>query len=105
MSSKLNYSSKQFMKYDKLNTKYNRLWEQVTNLFVYIFGALVAYSIAYLEFLLNNPKEWTLIINNLVLPIAITLIPIAIITTILCTLLCITGKEVHDILKQHKIFN
>ena len=105
MSSRLNYSTKQWIKYDKLNTKYNRLWSQVTNLFVYIFASLVAYSIAYLQFLLGNKIELTIIISKLIMPIAFTIFPVAVLFAILSTFLYIAGKEVHIVLSKHRIFN
>lgn len=104
MSFKISYSDKITLRYDKLNTKYNRLWEQVTNIGLFILATIIAYSIAFIEYITDNPLRWRIFLDNLMVPGLITLLPVIIVFTILGTLLVITGKEVHTLLKKHKIF-
>lgn len=53
---KLTAKEKLPIKYDKLNTKYNRLWEQSTNIILFIIASIVAYSIVYIQYIMENPN-------------------------------------------------
>ncbi|MEK6936395.1 MAG: hypothetical protein AABW67_06425, partial [Nanoarchaeota archaeon] len=63
------------IKYDKLNTKYNRLWEQCTNTSFFILASIIAYSIAYLQFKTEN-QTIIIFLSNIILPVTLIAIPV-----------------------------
>lgn len=101
---RLTINDKFWVRHDKVNSKYNRLWEQTSNIFLFILASLVAYSIAYIQFVMENPLRWGIFLGKLIFPLLFILVPVSIILTILITLLIITGKEVHSIVESNRIF-
>ena len=93
------------IKYDKLNTKYNRLWEQTTNISLFILASVVAYSIAYTQYIMQNPLKWGLFLGRLIIPMLSILTPVVVVLTILLTLLFVTGREVHRLVDNYKVFS
>lgn len=87
------------LQYDKLNTKYNRLYEQLTSISLFVFASFVAYSIAYVGF----TAGWVLFFHSIFFPILLVLIPLAITFGILTTLLARTALQLHDLLKHYTI--
>lgn len=88
------------IKYDKINTKYNRLWEQLTNMSLFILASFVAYSIAYLQ---DNTINVAVFLTKIIIPLLVVLIFLTLTFGILLTLLVQTGKKLHDFLKSNKI--
>ena len=89
------------IKYDKLNSKYNRLWEQCTNIILFIFASIVAYSIAYLEY--SENKGFVIFLAKIIIPVVIISIPILLVLGGLLALLFNTGQQVRNLLKENKI--
>lgn len=90
------------IKYDKFNTKYNRLWEQCTNTALFILASIIAYSIAYLQFKTEN-QTIIIFLSNIILPVTLIAIPILLIFSGLLALLFTTGNEVRNMLKDNEI--
>ena len=88
------------IKYDKINTKYNRLWEQLTNMSLFIVASFIAYSIAYLQ---DNTVSITVFLTKIIIPLLIVLSILSLTFGILLTLLVQTGKKLHDFLKSNAI--
>ena len=107
MSSKTNSTNNLDFKiqitYDKINTKYNRLYEQTTNIILFILASAVAYSILYIGYALDRTTDLTIVINKLITPIIFTIIAPLIIVTILITLLILTGINLHKFLKEENL--
>lgn len=89
------------LKYDKLNTKYNRIWEQCTSIILFIFGSIVAYSIAYLEY--SENRGFIIFLSKIIIPVTLILIPILLMLGALLALLFITGQQVRNNLKENKV--
>ena len=101
----MNSTNQLSIKYDKINTKYNRLWEQVTNIALFLLAALVAYSIASIQYINENPLKWTAFMNSLLVPLVLLLVPVILILAILLALLILTGKDLHHFLNKQKILD
>ena len=87
--------------YDKLNTKYNRFCEQLTNLFLFIVASFVAYSILYLDSFHGLPIR--IFLNKIIVCILIFLIPFIIFGTLLVIFLVQTGLKLNRLLKNYNI--
>lgn len=92
------------IKYDKLNSKYNRLYDQLTNIGLFVLASIVAYSIAYMEYCKDNNPEITIFLTKLIIPIALLILIIAPIIGALITSIVSTGLRLHILLKDEKIF-
>ena len=87
--------------FDRLNSKYNRIWEQLTNITLFTLASIVAYLISFLGYK-NEP--YYIIIFTRVTYILLTMF--AFITFgagMLITHLVNCGKKVHFISKQYGI--
>lgn len=51
---KLNEKEKLQLNFEKSNSKYNRLWEQLTNIVLFILASAIAYLITYLQINTNT---------------------------------------------------
>jgi hypothetical protein len=60
------------IRFERLNSKYNRLWDQLTNICIFVFGSLVAYSIAYIDYCLGNSPEIALFLSRIIIPLIIS---------------------------------
>lgn len=92
------------IKYDKLNTKYNRLWEQVTNIGLFVLASVIAYSIAYLQYNVEN-KTVLLFLKQVIIQLVIIALPIILIFGSFLALLFTTREELKKVLNDNKIFN
>lgn len=101
MSFSLDDSLRFQLYYDKLNTKYNRLYEQLTSISLFVLASFVAYSIAYAQFTLG----WILFVNKLFFPTLLALIPLALAFGILTTLLVRTAVLLHDLLREQRVLS
>lgn len=94
------------LKYDKINTKYNRLWAQVTDIVLFVLTSFVTYSAAYIGYtLLGNPGLITVFLIKLLSILLPLVIVVALAFGSLVTLLISTGKELHILLNKNKIVN
>lgn len=90
------------IKFDRLNSKYNRLWEQLTNLFIFVFASFVAYSVLYLGNFTYTP--FSIFLTKCLIHLVILVFPIVILFSIISTTLYFTKKEINIILRKYKIF-
>ena len=104
MSSDIDLPNKLPIRYDKINTKYNRLWEQLTNMVLFIFAALIVDTVLYVEYSLNNLPA-SIFLSKATLPTMLLLLPVILLTTSIFTLLVTTRSELNKFLKDYKIFN
>jgi len=90
------------LKYDKINTKYNRLWEQFTNFTLFFFASLMAYAIPYIEYKMENLSA-SIFISNSILIIVVLLLPIMMMASMLFAFLISVRSELNSLLREHNI--
>ena len=54
---KLDYHKYKDIIFERLNSKYNRLWEQLTNISVLLIEVIVAYFLAVMAYETNTPTK------------------------------------------------
>lgn len=89
--------------YDRFNSKYNRLWGQLTTAIFFIFASVSAYSLLYVQYSIDQNMKISAFLNKSIIPIVFVLIPVVLGLTILGTLLVVQGMKVHGLLKDYDI--
>ena len=88
-------------KYDRINSRYNRLWEQITSFGIFILATISAYLIALGTIEKDVPTILSLTqINYILLFLGIIL---ALAYGILCTYLVMTRKELTKLFNEHEL--
>ena len=89
------------IKFEKYNSKYNRIWEQLTNLGIFIFTVISGYLIAVASIQRNIETLITLeTVNYILLGMAVIMGSAC---SILITHLINSRKEVNRILNDHEV--
>lgn len=99
----LSADTKKQIKYDKLNTKYNRLYNQLTSICLFVLATIVAYSISYIEYSKSNNPHITIFLTKIIIPLLILIISISIVYGVMTTLIITTGIKLHKFLKKEGI--
>lgn len=94
---------KEHISYDRINTRYNRLWEQVTNIGLVIITVTTGYLIALKTVDKNISTILTLAqVNYILLGIAIGIV---VPSTLFLGYLFLTRKELTKFFNKHSIEN
>jgi len=89
------------IKYDRTNTRYNRLWEQITNIGIFVLATIIGYIIALgsvergIQTILTLER-----VNYMLFSVAVLM---AFISGILSTYLIMTRKELSKLFREYKI--
>ena len=86
------------LKFEKVNSKYNRIWEQVTNISLFVLTAFVAYIIALMTRVENIDTQLTIDYANYILLVIAFLV--AIVYTILVVHLVKARNEIKKIFEE-----
>lgn len=97
--------SKLQIRYDKLNTKYNRIWEQLTNIGLFVLASFIALAIAYVQYNLDYRLSFNAFLIKIIWLIIGIAVLISIISGCLFTLLVLTGRDLHSLLRKNKIID
>ena len=89
--------------YDKLNSKYNRIWEQLTNIGLFILASFIAVYITYIQYVTDKSLDITIFLTKVLLILIPLLLIVAVCSAILLTLLISTGFRLYHLLKKYKI--
>ena len=95
----MNKDEKINLTFERYNSKYNRIWEQLTNIILFTFASIVAYLIAFLGY--KNEPEYITIFTSVTYILLVMFIFIAFGMGILITHLVNCGKKVHSIEKTY----
>jgi len=97
----MNIEQKQQIIYDRVNTRYNRLWEQVTNTGLFVLTVIAGYLIALKSVEKNLETILTLDqVNYILLFLAII---VGIISAVLMAYLIFTRKELNKFFNKNHI--
>ena len=98
----MNQEKKDEIKFERFNSKYNRIWEQLTNIGLFVLATISVYIITLGT--IEQKVDTALIItqvNYILLGIAVI---VGLAGGVLITHLQFAGKEIRDILKINEIF-
>lgn len=90
--------------FDKLNSKYNRLWDEIINITLFIFASVVAFAILFIQEQQSQNLTWlSFIIKTVPYTTLFIIIFFTVISTVLITSLIQTKLKLISFLKKHEI--